>query len=194
MVVLAAHDWPTNAELIRDVAELWLSRGVKTLDSTYGKGGWWKEWRPFILRAHTDDFRDLPYNSASFGQVAFDPPYVSIGGRETSGMKEMHQRYGMDRTPKTPVELQYLINAGMTECVRVLRPDGVLVRKCQDYVSSGKLFPGTFHTLEHAINKCGLGLVDRFEHIGTPRPQPRRRQQVHARRNLSTLFVFRKGK
>ena len=199
VVVLAAHDWGTNAELIADVAELWLGRGVKTLDPTYGKGTWWKKWRPVNLVTHDIvidgvDFRDVPHNDWEFGQVAFDPPYVSIGGRKTSGMKEMHERYGMDLTSKNPAELQFFINAGMKECIRVLRPGGVLVMKCQDYVSSGKLFPGTFHTLEHAINKCGLELVDRFEHIGTPRPQPRRRQQVHARRNLSTLFVFRKGK
>ncbi len=197
--MLAAHDWPTNAELIRDVAELWLSRSLRTLDPTYGKGTWWKEWRPHILRTHDIandgvDFRNVPYNSISFDQVAFDPPYVSVGGRETSGMKDMQRRYGMDRTPKTPEGLQHLIDQGMKECVRVLRPGGVLIMKCQDYVASGKLFPGTFYTLEHAINVLELELVDRFEHIGNPRPQPLGRQQVHARRNLSTLFVFRKGK
>jgi len=60
-----------------------------------------------------------------------------------------------------------------------------------DYVSSGKLWPGTFYLCEHAIRTCGLELVDRFEMIGQPGPQSQKRQ-VHARRNHSSLFVFRK--
>lgn len=48
---------------------------------------------------------------------------------------------------------------------------------------------GTHYTLTHAL-ELGLVLVDRFEHIGRPRPQSQKRQ-VHARRNLSTQLVLR---
>jgi hypothetical protein len=127
---------------------------------------------------------------------------------------------------------------------RVLEVGGIALVKCKDYIWSGRLFAGTHHTLTHALN-VGFELVDRFEHIGNPGPQPtdrkcrtcagtgytpsicshhkvtvhewnpdrncplvlnpRRvcpdcsagkvpRQVKHARRNLSTLFVFRKTK
>lgn len=44
----------------------------------------------------------------------------------------------------------------------------------------------------HDACDAGFELVDRFEHVGRPGPQPPRDRQLHARRNHSTLFVFRK--
>jgi hypothetical protein len=70
--------------------------------------------------------------------------------------------------------------------------NGIVLVKCQDYISSGKLWPGTHPTLTCALD-LGFRFEDRFEHVmANPRPQPLRKQQVHAHRNLSTLFVFRK--
>ena len=68
---------------------------------------------------------------------------------------------------------------------------GLILVKVQDYISSGKFFPGTHYTLTQALN-LGCEIVDRFERTQPhPRPQPPGRRQVHARRNLSTLFVLR---
>lgn len=199
--ILAADHWATNADLIADVHRLGhLNDNWLTLDPTYGRGLWWTKWRPARLVAHDldparapdgpADFTRLPYRGGCFGAVAFDPPYVSVGGRRTTGMSDLHNRYGLSDAPKSPAGLQELINAGLDECNRVLRPGGVLLVKCQDYISSGKLWTGTHHTLSHALS-LGMGLVDRLEHLGGVRPQPPGRRQVHARRNLSTLFVLR---
>lgn len=193
--VLAAQHWTSNAELILDLHELcYLRDDDEVLDPTYGKGTWWKLWSPRNL-AHHDlaldgvDFRDLPYVDNRFDVVAFDPPYVSVGGRTTSGIPEMLERYGLVGAPTSPAGVQTLINAGLTECARVARRH-VLV-KCQDYISSGKFFDGTFQTRDRAL-ELGLVLQDRFVHLTHPRPQPRRDRQVHARNNLSTMFVFSK--
>jgi tRNA G10 N-methylase Trm11 len=208
VTVLAAHSWRTNAELIADVAKLgYLRREWLTLDPTWGRGKWWTIWAPDggkLVRhdLHTLDgvsFTDLPHEANTFDAVAFDPPYVSIGGRKTAGVKYgagMHAAFGLTDAPRTPIGLQLLIEEGMAECDRVLKPRGYLLVKCQDYVSSGKYWPGTFFTTQYATHYgLGLELVDRFEHVAThPRPQPAGRRQVHARRNLSTLLVFRKGK
>lgn len=194
MTVLAANTWRTNAELIADVAKLYLSRDDVIFDATYGEGVWWKVWKPHLLikNKNNHDFRHMPsFGDGCFDVVAFDPPYVCVGGRRTTGIPEMHERYGLTDAPTSPRTLQWLIDDGLTECARVLKPKGYLLCKVQDYISSGKLWPGTHHTLTHALS-IGLTLVDRFEHIGNPRPQPSRRRQVHARRNLSTLLVFRK--
>jgi hypothetical protein len=77
------------------------------------------------------------------------------------------------------------------------RPNGVVLVKCKDYIWSGRLFPGTHHTLVHAI-ELGFTLEDRLEHLSGTGPQPKTnpdgsaRGQFHARRNLSTLLVLRK--
>lgn len=219
--VLACQPWNSNAELIRDCATLgYLKQEWVTLDPTYGGGIWWKLWQPTTLVAHrrflpdppdapmipvvTDpswDFRCTGYEAGTFDAIAFDPPYVSKGGRATSGIKQMDKRFGQDDAPATPELLQNLINLGLIEMHRVLKKarsksgepqPGMLLVKCQDYISSGKLWPGTLYTTNFARD-LGFQLIDRLEHYGTsPRPQPGGRRQVHARRNLSTLLVFKK--
>jgi tRNA G10 N-methylase Trm11 len=137
------------------------------------------------------DFRDLPHGDNEFDAVAYDPPYVCIGGRGTTGMSEMYGRYGQMDAPTSPGALQLLMNTGLSEMQRVCKPKGFVLVKCQDYVSSGKLWLGTHHTLSYGL-KVGFEIVDRLEMVTSPRPQPPGRRQVHARRNLSTLIVMRK--
>ncbi|HYF45463.1 MAG TPA: hypothetical protein VD926_04585 [Acidimicrobiales bacterium] len=206
VTVLAAHTWPSNAELIADVAELYLDRDMLALDPTYGRGVWWQRWRPhhLIARSRDDDpdfdFRNLPYEDGLFELAAFDPPYVSVGGRRTTGIEEMHDRYGLTDAPTSPRALQAHNNLGLSEVWRVLTPGGFALVKVQDYISSGRLWEGTRFTGNHAA-MVGFETVDRFEHVSpSPRPQPSKnpdgtpRRQVHARRNLSTLLVLRKPK
>ncbi|HEV2928423.1 MAG TPA: hypothetical protein VGW74_07010 [Propionibacteriaceae bacterium] len=202
--VLAATAWPSNAELIEDVAKLrYLRLTDRVLDPTYGRGVWWRRWRPVELVTHDVkldgvDFRRLPEASSSFDAVAFDPPYVSVGGRKTTGMPDFHDRYGLGPAPSSPAELQQMIDAGLVELARVLRPHGVLLVKCADYISSGRLWPGTHLTLSTAL-EIGFELIDRLEHVARrPRSQPPRTRadgqpvrQQHSRRNLSTLLVLR---
>jgi hypothetical protein len=199
--VLAAASYRSNAELIEACARLgYIRTSDRVLDPTYGRGVWWKNWRPDDVTAYDInidgvDFRHLPHEDQDFDVVAFDPPYVSIGGRRGSTLTPMHSRFGMNETPETPVQLQALINDGLTECARVTRR--LVLVKCQDYISSGRYFPGTYH-VQHQAFALGLETVDRLERIGPPRPQPsvspngRPRTQRHARRNISTLLVFRK--
>lgn len=198
---LAATAWPSNGHLIADVFELYrylIGDDPLVLDPTYGKGNWWTMHRPSRLNArgrveHPDwDFRAMPHEwSDRYDVVAYDPPYVCVGGRTTSGIPGMHAAYGLTDAPRTPVELQRLIDDGLDECVRVARKGGLILVKCQDYISSGKLWIGTHHTLTHALS-LGLETIDRLEHHGAVRPQPAGRRVMHARRNLSTLFVFRR--
>lgn len=219
MTVLAANTWHTNADLIADVAKLYLRSDMAILDPTYGRGLWWTKWhpdnlwvsdrasieelkcsnhahRPSWIRncAHGLDFTEVSTWARSdfFDAVAFDPPYVSTGGRDTTTMPDFAARYGLTDAPRTPKDLQEQTDQGLASIRAVLVPGGILLVKCQDYISSGKMFPGTHHTLSAALS-LGYTLVDRLEHIARkPRPQPPGRRQVHARRNLSTMLVFRK--
>lgn len=203
--ILAASQWARNADLIVDVAKLgYLKKTDRIFDPTFGRGNWWKRWTPDVpmvtfSREMTDfdfDFRHVPFKDGEFDVVAYDPPYVCVGGRSTSTLGDHHARYGLTHAPKTPLLLQQLINEGMDECVRVLKPRGILLVKCQDYISSGKLHPGAYETYSHAHTELGLVLVDRFIHLSkNPRPLPEkvRMNQKHARNTFSTLFVFQKA-
>lgn len=190
--ILAVAAWPSNAHLIADVAALgYLERGRRTLDPTYGKGTWWKLWEPDELVAHDlytldgVDFRQLPHADGAFGQVAYDPPY-KLNGTPT---EEVDGRYGVGRVA-TRDERHQLMLDGLDECARVLAPGGVLLVKCQDQVNSGRV---RWQTDLMSARAAALELekVDAFHMLGG-RPQPAGRRQVHARRNHSTLLVFRR--
>ena len=195
MTVLAANNWKTNADLIADCHRLgYIKDGQRVLDATYGRGVWWKQYRPVGLEPFSGNFLELPYSDLHFHVATFDPPYISPGGRKTSTINEFNDRYGLHFSPSSPADLQMVINQGLGEVASKVRPRGLILVKCMDYVSSGKLWIGTHYTLTHALNALNMECIDRFEHVGRPRPQPKGRRQVHARRNLSTLLVLRNPK
>jgi hypothetical protein len=205
---MAAHGWKNNAELIAACAQLgYLHVDWRIIDPTYGRGKWWTAWRPKDLVTHDQaidgtDFRDLSslYEDDEFDAATYDPPYCPRGGDTTSDkMKDFNERYGRV-TNTTPVGIQQLVEDGLTEMARIVKPGGFILCKVQDYVWGGKLRLGTHHTLNHALD-LGCMLEDRLEHITTPRPQPARTRkdgkpsvQCHARRNLSTMLVLRSPK
>lgn len=220
MTVLAAGNWNTNAELILDCLELgYVSNKFRTLDPTYGGGKWWSLWEPKgLVKSDISmgvDFRKMPYEDESFDCITYDPPYVSTGGRETTTIEEFFERYGLTDAPRSPAGLQEMIDDGLTEMWRLIAPRGYVLVKCMTYVSSGKLWLGSYLTLKHAL-ELGFKVQDQFEHVGHPGPQPKDRthkceackgspegcpkcdggrvvsRQQHAARNATTLYVFMK--
>ena len=201
MTVLAAGPWRNNAELILDVRELgYLSDDQAILDPTWGLGRFWTLWYPRGLVA-TDldpeksptgepvDFTDLPWPEETFDAVVLDPPYKLNG---TGGSHPSDAGYGVATSGVAWQARHALIRLGMSESVRVLKPSGVLLLKCQDQVCSGAVRWQTDEFTAHA-ETLGLRKIDRFD-LATYRPQPAGRRQVHARRNTSTLLVFRKAR
>lgn len=190
-----------NGPLIAAAAQLWIDPHELVVDVTYGKGNFWTRFRPDHLVAHDldptkgdgVDFRHLPEKDESVDVVVFDPPYIAQGGRETSTIPNMLDRYGLVDVPKTTRELEELIAAGMKEATRVLRPKGRLLVKCMDYVNGGRLVLGRHFVVATAL-ELGLEQVDEFVHHSGCGPQPPRPRQFHSRRAHSFLCVFRKGK
>lgn len=222
--VLSATRWRDNAEMIAAAFAMHVTprhrSSVPTvLDPTYGKGGWWnaRYWPaglPTVVAHDKDldgtDFRKLDHPDASFAAIAYDPPYVCVGGRTTTTLPEFQDAYGMDDAPTTPNALQDLIDDGLTEMWRLACPGATVLVKCQDYVSSGRLWLGEDRTTAHALG-LGFRVADKWRYIsGGGRPQPssrtRRRRpsdgpdapervptvQQHAHRNESLLLVLRK--
>lgn len=66
------------------------------------------------------DFRNLPFDDKTFNLVSFDPPHLVRAG----GKSWLAAKYG-----KLGDCWQDDLRAGFNECLRVLKPDGVLVFK-----------------------------------------------------------------
>lgn len=193
-----------NADLIADhVVPLWITPDDFVMDVTYGRGKWWTKYRPPFFIAHDlhtldrVDFRHLPEADDSVDVIAFDPPYIPPGGRETSTVKGMHAAYGMGTMPATVSETFELIADGIKECARVLAPNGRLLVKCQDFITSGKFQPAHDLVIGSAL-LSSLEQVDEFIHVTGTGPQPKfnldgsPRRQVHSRRAHGFLCVFQK--
>lgn len=66
------------------------------------------------------DFTDLPFDDNSFSLVVFDPPHIK-GLEENSWTKKAYGTLGED--------WEKMLHDGFAECMRVLKPNGVLVFK-----------------------------------------------------------------
>lgn len=206
--VLSVITHRRNADLIAEIQPLWIKPEDAVLDVTYGKGQWWKKYRPANLTTNDLDtslntdfhyaFNHLPTAwTESYDVVAFDPPYVCKGGRKTSTIPAMDAAYGLAEAPKNPRALFGWIDGGMKGCARVLRPKGRLLVKCSDFISSGKYQDGYTNIL-YAGAVCSLEHVDTFIHASGTGPQPKKNRdgshcrQIHGRRAHSYLVVFKK--
>jgi hypothetical protein len=191
--VLAFSTARNNAELIEQVAHLgYLERDWRVLDPTFGRGRFWRRWRPLELVAHDidperapdgpADFRALPYPDESFDAVVLDGPYKLNGA---AGSHASDDDYGV--AAKATVEQRHqLIRDGITEAARVVRParrarvdrgrtelvGGIVLVKCQDQVNAGVIRWQRREFADHA-ETVGLELVDELHLLGY-RAQPAR--------------------
>lgn len=191
--VLAISDWRNNAELIADVSRLGYIDG-EVLDATFGEGNFWTAHRPAMFVSN-DRYKqaDMPYDYTHFPMpdgwcdtVVFDPPYRMSGRRDRG---EFDQRFGLCDY-RSNDEILSDIEAGARECYRVSRR--FLLVKCQDQVNGGRARWQT-DLVTRAIEELGGRKVDRFDSVmPSLRSQPPGRRQLTARRNCSTLLVFKK--
>lgn len=70
------------------------------------------------------DFTDLPFEDNTFSLVVFDPPHL-MHAKETAWLVK---KYG-----KLDEDWPQMLHDGFAECMRVLKPDGVLIFKWSEY-------------------------------------------------------------
>ena len=181
----------TNADLIDQIRHLGYFDG-SVIDLTYGRGSWWKVWRPDGLAWHDleidgVDFTDLPYEDRSWDTVCFDPPYIIVGGRESSTKKDFQAAFGINVHRKQS-DLDAMVRAGLAEAARVTRH--YLLVKCMDFVATATFTPMTYRVAGWA-NEIGLHLHDEIIHNAGSGPGGHNIvTQKRARRAHSKLLVF----
>ena len=192
MTILSATKWANNSELIADCRKLgYLGDSHLTLDATYGKGNFYKKYRPTKLIAGDRftpapirmSFMSLPFADKTFGRVVYDPPY-KLNGRPD---EFVDAPYGVQTYMPWQERMRIMV-MGMYECCRVTARKGLLLAKCMDQVVSGQVRFQTDMLTKVAVD-CGFRKVDELLFLRQPREQPHLRQ-VHSSRNYSVLMVF----
>lgn len=154
------------------------------------------------------DLRSLPYGDASLDCIVLDPPYMEglfrdseshLAGAGTHATFRDHYSNGQPTPwesggPKWHDAVSDLYVRGGIEAYRTLRPDGILIVKCQDEVSANKqrLTHVEIITAYEALGfyTKDLFIVTRMNRSGVSRMK----KQSHARKNHSYFLVFQKRK
>lgn len=195
----------TNADLFPSVLSLYLPKGGRVLDMTFGRGVFWKNVdlsniqliRNDIakdLGEYHDDFRKTRWADGDFDMVVLDPPYAGRSGSPIkASIDRGYQIY--ERTRKLGVfgtdAVMVYYEDGMKEARRVMKPKGVLAVKCMDEIMGGKQHLNHV-TILNTGTSLGFTVEDLFVLMQKGTPTMRHDYQLHARKNHSYFLAFRK--
>jgi hypothetical protein len=195
--VLTGHIGKNNAHIFAEIHRLYLAECSKILDMTWGKGAFWQEVDPPLVRNDlkttgnlVSDFTRLPFGDESFEAVIQDPPYLYSPSKTLKQTIESNYANNIQaaKTNNAILEIYY---KGMVEAKRVLQKDGLLIVKCMDVIESGKQKWNHVSILNFG-NKLDLTGIDLFVFIYQHKPTIRHDHQISARKNHSYFLVFRK--
>ncbi|HBD92993.1 MAG TPA: DNA modification methylase [Spirochaetia bacterium] len=187
-----------NEDLIPNILEIY-GKNVKSItDLTYGNGNFWKKvdtskyaFFPSDIKTNGIDFRNLPHGDNSFDMVVFDPPYMHSS--PTPIREDLDKTYRNNDKGGWGAEYVYnLYRQGMKESYRILQPKGILLVKCQDQVESGKNYFDHIEIYNIATKELGFLAEDLFVLTRQGVPMMRHPYQLHARKNHSYMWIFRK--
>lgn len=205
-VTVGAHVG-ANSRVFPRILDLHVPRGSVVADVTHGKGVFWKEVDPDAYRLLATDIetgvdcRDLPYGDGEIDCVVLDPPYMEGMFRENprnlagAGAYAPFRETYSDGRPRTggpkyhAAVLDLYFRAG-DEALRVLRPRGVFIVKCQDEVSANVQHP-THVELVNRYASIGFHAKDLFVVVRDNRPAVSRVvRPAPARKNHSYFLIF----
>jgi len=199
-----------NAEVFRDIMRIHVPVGSTVADVTYSKGAFWAlipsgDYELLATDLKTGvDCRDLPYSDESLDALVLDPPYMEglfrknvnqmAGGGTHSAFRSHYSNGAALETadgPKYHDAVLDLYFRAAREALRVLKPYGTFIVKCQDEVSANK------QRLTHVelINEWSKEFYckDLFVVVRENKPGVSRiKEQQHARKNHSYFLVFTK--
>jgi hypothetical protein len=180
------------------VARLYLLQGQRIADITYGRGTFWKKIDlgdyefhksdKITCPASPHDFRKLTLKTGYFDAVIFDAPYAHHGD---SMLIEPNYQNAATTSGLYHADIMHLYRLGMIEAKRILKMGGLMLVKCADEIESSKQKRGHIEVYNIGIE---LGLLDQdfFVLMRTHPPVIQVKQQQHARKNASILWVLKK--
>ena len=155
-----------QGEIIRNILKLHVPEGKIDCDPTFSTGAFYNgtgialpEYRFDISPQRSDvvqsDARHLPLADSSICCMMLDPPFLATKGKSLNGTDGniINRRFGVYPDEKS---LHRCYSDMLSEAYRVLKPDGILIFKCQDKVSSGKQYMNIFQAVSEAISSAAL--------------------------------------
>ena len=173
-------------------------------DPTYSKGNFYKntgvdeptykyDILPQSKNVQYGDSRNLPLENESIDCQMFDPPFLATTGKSlqsTDKNNSINKRFGVY---PSETELHQFYIDSLKESYRILKPNGILIFKCQDKVSSGKqYFSHCF--IENQAVQIGFYPKDLFILLAKNRivADWQAANQKNARKFHSYFWVFQK--
>ena len=186
-----------NAHLIAKVAEMYLKKGQRICDATWGRGVFWRSINLKNYEMHASDivtcprakydFKHLPYEDAFFDVSVFDPPYAHNPGNM---MVDQNYQNAATTTGFYHKDIINLYREGMLEARRILKPEAMLWVKCQDEIESSFQRWSHIEIYQIALS-LGFFAKDLFVLKQLRYPKIQRENQQHARKCHSYLWIFK---
>lgn len=193
-----------QSEIIKNILALHSPNGNIDLDPTYSKGNFYNntdinkpkyifDISPQSNEVLYGDSRNLPLKSDSIDCEIFDPPFLATTGKSLNNddcNNVIAKRFGVYPSEKN---LHQFYVDSMKEAYRILRPNGILIFKCQDKVSSGKQYMSHVFIMNEAV-KIGFYPKDLFLLLAKNRVVAdwQVKNQKNARKFHSYFWVFEK--
>ena len=194
-----------NTEVFELILDLYVPKGAKIADVTYGQGAFWKNVNKNKYNIYPSDIktgidcRNLPYENETYDCVVLDPPYMHTPGGSAHINHQNFENYYKNNSIKNNEKKYHeavldLYYKAAKEASRVLKEKGFLIVKCQDEVCANKQRL-THVELINEFAKYGYICEDLFVIIRNNKPGVSRiLKQRHARKNHSYFLVFKKIK
>ena len=193
-----------QSEIIRNILRLHVPGGKIDCDPTYSIGAFYNgaeieapalrfDIKPQAEGVIQADARHLPLEDESISCMMFDPPFLATTGKSLMERQGniINRRFGV--FPDEQSLHRFYVEA-MVEAHRVLKPQGILIFKCQDKVSSGKQYWSHCFIMNEAV-KIGFYPKDLFILLAKNRlvADWQARNQQHARKFCSFFWTFQKS-
>ena len=155
----------SQSEILNNIIRLCCPLGFD-VDPTYSKGNFYKEipepkykfdFSPQGEDVKEADSRHLPLSNSSVRSVIFDPPFVG-GSRKDGKPGIIKERFGYYKN--VPILWRFYRDS-LDEFHRILKPDGILVFKCQDTIEHSSQYLSHVEIINYAYS-IGFYPLDLF--------------------------------
>ena len=193
-----------QGEIIRNILKLHVPEGRIDCDPTFSTGAFYNgtgvdpptlrfDIKPQAEGVVEADARHLPLEDGSIPCMMLDPPFLATKGKSltTGEGNRISRRFCVYPDERS---LHQCYEEMLREAYRVLKPDGILIFKCQDKVSSGKQYFSHVFVMNEAV-KTGFYPLDLFVLLAKNRLTAdwQAKNQKHARKYHCYFWVFEKS-